>query len=336
MLELDGTPNKCHLGANSMLGVSLAVARAAAASVKMPLYRYLGGPTATELPVPMVNILSGGVHGGDNFDFQDFLVVPLRTRGYAKALEDVAAVFLAMRDVLKDRGIFQAGAADEGGYAPRLESNEAGFALMVEAIERAGLRPGEDAAIAVDLAASQFGQAGTYSLAVEGLELSSMAMVDRLAVWVDRYPILSIEDGMGEDDWNGWRELTRRLGTCCQLVTDDLTATNLLLLKKAIDVDAGNAVLVKMNQVGTLTETLEVLNLARQHGYWTVVSARSGETEDDLLADLAVATTASQIKVGSITRSERLAKYNRLLRIEEELGPDAVYRGEAVFRDHSR
>lgn len=330
---LDGTENKRRLGANALLGVSLAVARAAAASAGLPLYRYLGGAGAVELPVPMVNILSGGVHGGGNVDFQDYLVVPLRTTRYAQAIEDVTAVYRAMKDVLKTKGIYRAGVADEGGYAPCLPSNEAGFELMVEAIERAGLEPGKDAALAVDVAASQFSRDGRYSLTVEGLELKASELIERLEAWANHYPLISIEDGLGEDDWEGWRVLTGKLGGRCQLLGDDLFVTNVNRLRKGIEARVANAVLVKMNQVGTLTETLEVVELARRHGYRTVISARSGETEDDSMADLAVATRASQIKIGAITRSERLAKYNRLLRIEEALGENAEYRGAGLFKD---
>ena len=330
---LDGTENKRRLGANALLGVSLAVARAAAASAGLPLYRYLGGAGAVELPVPMVNILSGGVHGGGNVDFQDYLVVPLRATRYAQAIEDVTAVYRAMKEVLKSRGIYRAGVADEGGYAPCLPSNEAGFEFMVDAIERAGLEPGKDAALAVDVAASQFSRDGRYSLAVEGLELKASELIERLETWANRYPLVSIEDGLGEEDWEGWGVLTGKLGGRCQLLGDDLFVTNVNRLRKGIEARVANAVLVKMNQVGTLTETLELVELARRRGYRTVISARSGETEDDSMADLAVATRASQIKIGAITRSERLAKYNRLLRIEEALGENAEYRGASLFKD---
>ncbi len=330
---LDGTANKGRLGANALLGASLAVARAAAASAGLPLYRYLGGVAATELPVPMVNILSGGAHGDGNIDFQDFLVIPLRAQCYSEALDDVVAVYRAMKEVLTSHGAYRAGVADEGGYAPRLLSNETAFEFMVEAIERAGLRPGEDAAIAVDMAASQFCRDGTYNLACERAQLGSAELVDRLAGYVERYPILSIEDGLAEEDWTGWRNLTERLGTRCQLLGDDLFVTNLDRLARGVRERVANAILVKMNQVGTLTETLEVVARARRHAYRTVASARSGETEDDFLADLAVGTGASQIKVGAITRSERLSKYNRLVRIEEELGETATYRGLEVFGD---
>ncbi len=280
----------------------------------------------------MVNVLSGGVHGGGNIDFQDFLAIPLRARRYSEALEDVVAIYHAMRDVLKSRKLFEPGVADEGGYAPRLDSNEAGFEVMVEAFERAGFRPGQDAAIAVDVAASQFFRKGRYHLEIERVELDSTELMGRLEGWAKRYPIVSIEDGLGEEDWNGWKLLTERLGSRCQLLGDDLFVTHLERLEKGIEMGVANAILVKMNQVGTLTETLEVVEQARRHGYRTVVSARSGETEDDTLADLAVATGASQIKVGAVTRSERLAKYNRLLRIEDELGERAGYRGAEVFK----
>jgi enolase len=333
LISLDGTPNKRRLGANSVLGVSLAVARAAASSSGLPLYRYLGGAGSAELPVPMVNILSGGIHGGGNVDFQDYQVIPLRARRYSDALEDAAEIYRAMKEVLKTRGVFAAGVADEGGYAPRLDSNEAGFTLMVEAFERAGFKPGEDAAIAVDVAASHLLDGGRYRLAAEGADLKPAELVERLEAWAGRYPILSIEDGLGEEDWSGWKSLTDRLGARCQLLGDDLFVTSLARLEKGIRSGVANAVLAKMNQVGTITETLEVVRLAQRHGYRTVVSARSGETEDDSLADLAVATSASQIKIGAITRSERLAKYNRLLRIEEQLGPRAEYRGAEVFQD---
>lgn len=335
LITLDGTDNKCRLGANALLGVSLALARAAANSAGLPLYRYLGGAAAVELPVPMVNILSGGIHGGGNVDFQDFMVILLRARRYAEALQDAVTVYRTMKDVLKSRGVFQPGVADEGGYAPVLASNEAGFELMVEAFDRAGLEPGKDAAIAVDVAASQFGNGGKYVLSTEGLKLESAQWVEKLAGWAGSYPIVSIEDGMGEEDWAGWKTLTERLGSRCQLLGDDLFVTHPARLERGIRERVANAVLVKMNQVGTLSETLEVVDLAQRNGYRTVVSARSGETEDDSLADLSVATHASQIKIGAITRSERLAKYNRLLRIEQELGERAEYRGSEVFSGFS-
>ncbi|HEV2350301.1 MAG TPA: phosphopyruvate hydratase [Terriglobia bacterium] len=331
MISLDGTGNKSRLGANAILGVSLAVARAAANSAGLPLYRYLGGEAATELPVPMVNILSGGIHGGGNVDFQDFMVIPLCARTYSEALQAAVSVYRAMKEVLKSRNFLQPGVADEGGYAPQLPSNKAGFELMVEAFERADLKPGKGAAIAVDVAASHFAEGGSYLLSSEGTHLKSTQLVNKLADWAGEYPILSIEDGLGEEDWEGWRLLTATLGTRCQLLGDDLFVTNLARLEQGIQEKVANAVLVKMNQVGTLSETLAVVELAQRKGYRTVVSARSGETEDDSLADLAVATGASQIKIGAITRSERLAKYSRLVRIEEELGRRAKYRGARVY-----
>lgn len=335
LINLDGSTNKGRLGANAILGVSLAVARASAESAGLPLYRYLGGNAAAELPVPMVNILSGGIHGGGNVDFQDYMVIPLRAHTYSEALQDAVSVYRAMKEVLKSRNLLQPGVADEGGFAPRLPSNEAGFELMVEAFERAGLEPGSDAAIAVDVAASHFAEGDCYRLSAEGTWLESTQLVEKLAGWAGKYPIISIEDGVGEDDWKGWRLLTERLGTRCQLLGDDLFVTNLARLERGIQGKVANAVLVKMNQVGTLSETLDVVELAQRKVYRTVVSARSGETEDDSLADLAVATGASQIKIGAITRSERLAKYNRLLRIEEQLGQRAEYRGAKVFAGHS-
>jgi len=286
--------------------------------------------------VPMVNILSGGSHGGGNIDFQDFLVIPLRAQTYAQVLPDVVAVYGAMKEVLVSHGVYHGGVADEGGYAPELRSNEAAFELLVEAFERAGLRPGQDAAIAVDAAASQFCADGIYNLSCEDTKLNAGEMVDRLEAYARRYPILSIEDGLAEEDWTGWKSLTDRIGLHCQLLGDDLFATSCERLARGIREGVANAVLVKMNQVGTLTETLEVMALAKRNEYRTVVSARSGETEDDSLADLAVATGTSQIKVGAITRSERLAKYNRLLRIEEQLGDRATYRGSEVFADFLR
>lgn len=335
LIDLDGTRNKQHLGGNALLAVSLAVARGAAASAGLPLFAYLGGYAAAELPLPMVNILSGGLHGGGNVDFQDFLVIPLRAESFSGALADAVSVYRAMKEVLHGRGLLAAGVADEGGYAPRLESNELGFDLMVEAIERAGFVPGKEAAIAVDVAASQFAEADCYRLAAEGITVDSGEMVERLSNWAGRYPIVSIEDGLGEEDWQGWQALTSRLGGHCQLVGDDLFTTNLNRLRRGSEEGAANAILIKLNQVGTLSETLAAVDFARRHGYRTIISARSGETEDDFMADLAVATGAGQIKVGSVTRSERLAKYNRLLRIEAHLGSRATYSGAAVLGDFS-
>ena len=331
LIEFDQTPNKRRLGANAILGVSLAVARAAANSARLPLYRYLGGAAANELPVPLVNIMSGGIHGGGNVDFQDFMLVPLRAATYSQALADVNAVYRAAKSVLQDRGVYRAGVADEGGYAPALKTNEAGFEVMVEAMERAGLEPGRDAAIAVDVAATHFCERGNYRLSVSDEELDADDMVERLANCVDRYPIICIEDGLDEEDWEGWKTLTQRLGDRCQLIGDDLFVTHPDRLERGIEQGIANAILVKINQIGTLTETLNVIRLAVRNGYQPVISARSGETEDDFIADLAVATGASLIKIGAITRSERLAKYNRLKRIEQELGSRALYRGAEVF-----
>lgn len=319
LIELDGTDNKSRLGANAILGVSLAVARAAAASAHLPLYRYLGGQMRRELPAPMVNILSGGIHGGGNFDFQDFMVIPLRAQRFSEAMENAVAVYRAMKDVLLAHGVYSSGVADEGGYAPRLSSNEAGLKLMTESIARAGLEPGKDAGIVIDAAASHFYRNGNYVLASEGCQISAAELIARFEEWVARYPVVGIEDALAEEDWEGWRALTQRLGKRCQLVGDDLFVTHSDRLLKGVADGVANSVLVKMNQVGTLSETLEVVRLAYQNDYRPVVSARSGETEDDFIADLAVAVGAPQIKIGSVSRSERLAKYNRLLRIEGEL-----------------
>ncbi|MGH9353061.1 MAG: phosphopyruvate hydratase [Terriglobia bacterium] len=330
--SLNGTENKSRLGANALLGVSLATARAAAASANLPLYRYLGGSSAVELPVPMINILSGGMHGGGNIDFQDYQVIPLRAHSFSEALQDVSLLYCTMRGVLKSRGVYRPGVADEGGYAPALKTNEQGFELMVEAMEKAGFAPGKDMAIAVDVAASHFYANGRYVMAAEGADSDAEGMAARLCNWCSRYPILSVEDGLGEDDWEGWKSLTSALGSRAQLIGDDLFVTHPERLRKGIALGVANAILIKMNQIGTLTETLEVMAIAKKHGYRTIVSARSGETEDTSIADLAVATGAGQIKIGALTRSERLAKYNRLLRIEEQLGARAVY-STALFID---
>ncbi len=333
LIQFDRTPNKHRLGANAILGVSLAVARAAATSARLPLYRYLGGTAANELPVPMVNVMSGGIHGGGNIDFQDFMMIPLRAATYSEAIADVNAVYRAIKSVLVERGIYRAGVADEGGYAPALKNNESGFDVMVEAMERAGLEPGRDAAIAVDVAASHFYQQGCYHLQVDDEELSSDELVEKLADCVERYPILAIEDALDEEDWEGWKTLTDRLGDRCQLIGDDLFVTHPDRLETGIKAGVASGVLVKINQIGTLTETLDVISIARRNGYQPVISARSGETEDDFIADLAVGTRASLIKIGAITRSERLAKYNRLKRIEQELGSYGFYRGPEIFAD---
>ncbi len=333
LIALDGTPNKGRLGANAILAVSLAVARASAAALNIPFYRYIARicPDHPEpaMPLPMVNILSGGLHTGDDaaLDVQDFLVAPIGARTCGQAIEWAAAVHRAMRALLAERGLAITGVADEGGFAPRLASNRAGLEMMVAAFERAGLRPGADAAIALDIASTHLYREGRYAFTLEEARegasgrrsLDSAEMVEMLAEWRALFPLVSIEDGLAEDDWEGWRALTARLGAGCQLVGDDLFTTHPERLARGIQLGAANAVLVKMNQIGTITETLAVIAQARAAGYRPVVSARSGETEDDSLADLAVGSGAGQIKIGSITRSERLAKYNRLIRIEEEL-----------------
>jgi enolase len=316
MAEVDGTPDKSRLGANAILGVSCAVARAIALARHVPLWRYLAGHRPAIVPVPMVNILSGGLHAGHNFEFQDFLAIPLNFASYEEALEAIVAVHKAARTAIEQRGYILTGVADEGGWGPRLPTNEMALSLMMEAIERARYRPGEQIAIGIDVAASHFYNTGEYELRSEGRSLASDEMICLLAGWATRYPIISIEDGLAEDDWDAWPKLTATLGAKMQIVGDDLFVTNPDRLERGVRERAANAVLVKMNQIGTLTETFQVIDRAREAGFRAVISARSGETEDDFLADLAVASGAGQIKIGSITRSERLAKYNRLLAIE--------------------
>jgi enolase len=323
LIDLDGTPNKSRLGANAILGVSLACAHAAAASQQLPLWRYVDQDGSARMPLPMVNMISGGLHAGGNLDFQDFLLMPVGARTYSEALEMSVAVYRALGEVLTAAGFEGVLVGDEGGFGPRLHSNEHAVEMVLRAIERAGMKPGKDAVLAVDVASTHFFRDGRYHLR-DGT-LSSGEMIDRLTRWTADYPIRSIEDGLAEDDWDGWRKLTAALGEKVQLVGDDLFVTNPLRLRLGIETHAANAVLVKLNQIGTLSETLEVVRLAREAGYRTVISARSGETEDTTLADLAVATGAGQIKIGSVARSERLAKYNRLLRIEEEMGPGAPF-----------
>jgi enolase len=317
MIELDGTPNKARLGANAMLAVSCACARALSLSRGEPLWKTLGCDRAT-LPVPMVNILSGGLHAAHNIEFQDFLVMGTGFDSYSESLHAVTRVHAQARLVIESRGYSVTGVADEGGWGPSLPSNETALQIVTNAIERAGYKPGEHFSIALDVAASHFEANGLYTLGTEGRTLTSNELITLLERWAAKYPIASIEDGLEQDDWNGWRELTARLGQRLQLVGDDLFTTNPARLRRGIQTETANAVLVKMNQIGTITETLEVLQIARGAGYRAVISARSGETEDSFLADLAVASGAGQIKVGSITRSERLAKYNRLLEIEKD------------------
>jgi enolase 1/2/3 len=331
LIDLDGTPNKRRLGANAILGVSLAVARAAGAEAGEPLYRFLGGADARVLPVPMMNVLNGGAHADNAVDFQEFMVVPGGAESFSEALRMGTEVFHALKRTLKERGLATA-VGDEGGFAPDLESNEEALQALVAGIEAAGYGLGDDLVIALDPAASELHRNGSYVLEHEGRTLSPDEMV---AYWEDvaaRYPIVSIEDGMDEEDWDGWRELTGRLGDRCQLVGDDLFVTNPERLRRGIDTGAANSILIKVNQIGTLTETLEAIQMARDAGYTVVISHRSGETEDTTIADLAVATGAGQIKTGAPSRSDRVAKYNQLLRIEEELGTRAIYPGMGAFK----
>ena len=331
LIELDGTPNKSRLGANALLGASLAVAHAAAESLSLPLYRYLGGAAARTLPVPQVNILNGGKHAIDSTDFQEFMIVPLGAPSFREALRWASETFHALGSLLHERG-FTTTVGDEGGYAPSLEGNEAAIGLVVEAIERAGYKPGEEVAIALDPATSEIMSEGSYVLAREGgRSLSSDEMVAFWADWAKRYPIISLEDGLGEDDWDGWRLLTERLGSGLQLVADDLLVTNTERLWRGITEHSANSILIKLNQIGTVSETLEAIEMAHRAGWTTVVSHRSGETEDTSIADLVVAINGGQIKTGSISRGERIAKYNRLLRIEEELGDSAEFAGRRAF-----
>ena len=338
LIELDGTPNKDRLGANAILGASLASAHAAAAAAGQPLYRYLGGDGAAILPVPCFNILNGGKHAVDSTDFQEFMVAPVGVATFAEALRAGAEVFAALRAILHDEG-HATGQGDEGGFAPSLPSNEAAVEVILRAIERAGYRPGEDIALALDPATSSIlvegtgddGIPGRYRLATESRTLETDELIDLWAGWIDRYPIVSLEDGLGEADWPGWRSLTSRLGNRVQLVGDDLFVTNPAFIRRGIEEHAANAVLIKLNQIGTLTETLDTIGLARSSGYGAVISHRSGETEDTTIADLAVATGAGQIKTGAPARTDRVAKFNRLLRIEEELGARAEYPGWSAF-----
>lgn len=324
LISLDGSPNKANLGANAILAVSLAVSKAAAMSVGLPLYRYLGGPLANLLPVPLMNVINGGAHADNNVDVQEFMIVPIGAPTFREALRWGAEVFAALSKVLHDKGL-ATGVGDEGGFAPNLASNKAALDLLMEAIEKAGYTPGEQVALALDVAASEFYKDGQYTY--DGAAHSPEELVDYLTSWVDQYPILSIEDGLHEEDWQHWQQLTEKLGNRVQLVGDDLFVTNIERLQKGIDQKAGNSILIKLNQIGSLTETLQAIDLATRNGFRSIISHRSGETEDTTIADLAVATRAGQIKTGSLCRSERVAKYNRLLRIEDELGDYAVYAG---------
>jgi enolase len=331
LIALDGTPDKSHLGANAVLGVSLASARAAAEASGLPLYRYLGGVGAEVLPVPLLNVLNGGAHAQTSVDFQEFMLAPLGLPTFADALRAGSECFHALRAVLRSRG-HDTGQGDEGGFAPSLRHNEEAVEVLLEAISRAGYRPGVDVALALDPAVSELYEDGRYNLRGEGRVLSSAELVELWVSWVSQYPIVSIEDGMGEDDWDGWNALTSRLGGAVQLVGDDLFVTNVSRLREGFARGAANAVLIKVNQIGSLSETLDAISLAASHGYASVISHRSGETEDTTIADLAVAVKAGQIKAGAPSRSERVAKYNRLLRIEAELGSSARYAGRSAFR----
>lgn len=324
MLDLDGTPNKSNLGANAILGVSLAVAKAAAESVGLPLYRYLGGPIANVLPVPLMNVINGGAHAANNVDIQEFMIVPIGAPTFKEALRWGAEVFASLSGVLKEKGLL-GGVGDEGGFAPNLGSNQEALDILIQAIEIAGYKPGEQVALALDVASSEFYKDGTYTY--DGQPHSPAQLIDYLSELIGKYPIVSIEDGLQEDDWDNWKSLTEKIGGKVQLVGDDLFVTNPTRLKTGIEQKVANSILVKLNQIGSLSETLAAVDLATRNGYTSVISHRSGETEDTTISDLAVATRAGQIKTGSLCRSERIAKYNRLLRIEDELGPQAVYAG---------
>ena len=330
MIELDGTENKSRLGANAILAVSMAVAKAAAEESGLPLYRYLGGASRMEMPVPMMNIINGGAHATGGADIQEFMIVPVGSQSFREALRCGAEIFHHLKGILHHRGLSTT-VGDEGGFAPSLGSNEAALKVIVEAIEAAGYVPGADVAIAMDPAASEFYKDGKYHLKADGLTLTSAQIVDMYASWVDKYPIVSIEDGMSEHDWAGWKLLTDRLGKSTQLVGDDIFVTNTKILSEGIRQGIANSILIKINQIGTLTETFAAIEMAKRAGYTAVISHRSGETEDTTIADIAVATNALQIKTGSLSRTDRMAKYNQLLRIEEDLGDSASYPGRNAY-----
>jgi enolase len=330
LIELDGTDNKSRLGANAMLAVSLAVAKAAAEETGLPLYRYLGGAARMQLPVPMMNVINGGAHANNSLDLQEFMVIPVGLPSFREALRCGAEIFQTLKKLIDARGM-PTTVGDEGGFAPNLKRNEEALSLIMEAIEGAGYRPGEQVVIGLDCAASEFHRDGRYHLEAEGLKLTSAEFVDYLAAWTKKYPILSIEDGMAEDDWDGWKLLTDRLGSGVQIVGDDVFVTNTKILREGIRRGIANSILIKINQIGTLTETFAAIEMAKRAGYTSVVSHRSGETEDTVIADIAVAANALQIKTGSLSRSDRLAKYNQLLRIEEDLGDSASYAGRDAF-----
>jgi len=330
LIELDGTENKSRLGANAILAVSMAVAKAAAEESGLPLHRYLGGAGAMAMPVPMMNVINGGAHADNSLDLQEFLIIPVGATSFREALRYGAEVFHALKKLLGERGLSTA-VGDEGGFAPRLPKHEAAIKVILEAIEAAGYKAGTQIALGLDCASSAFYEDGEYTLASEGLTMSSEEFADYLAAWVEKYPIISIEDGMAENDWDGWKLLTKRLGRKVQLVGDDIFVTNTRILKQGIEKGVANSILVKVNQIGTLTETFAAIEMAKRAGYTAVVSHRSGETEDTTIADIAVAANALQIKTGSLSRSDRLAKYNQLLRIEEDLGETANYPGRGAF-----
>ena len=333
MIDLDGTENKSKLGANAILGVSLACAKACSLAYEMPLYRYLGGINAVTLPVPMMNVLNGGAHADNNVDFQEFMITPVGASSFTEAIRMGAEVFHNLKTVLKNKGMVTS-VGDEGGFAPNLSSNEEALQVIIEAIEKAGYTT-DQVKICLDVASSEFYEDGKYNLAGEGKVLSREEMVDFLANWVDKYPIISIEDGMAEEDWEGWKMLTDRIGSHCQLVGDDLFVTNTKRLAKGIETGTANSILIKVNQIGSLTETLNAMNMAFKAGYTAIASHRSGETEDTFIADLAVATNCGQIKTGSASRTDRICKYNQLIRIEEELGSAAKYMGLKAFNGQS-
>jgi len=330
MIDLDGTDNKGRLGANATLAVSMAVARAAAEESGLPLYRYFGGMGGMQLPVPMMNVINGGAHANNSLDLQEFMIIPVGAKSFREAVRYGAEVFHALKKILGDRGISTA-VGDEGGFAPSVESHEAAIQLILEAIDKAGYVAGEQIALGLDCAASEFYKDGNYVLSGENLTLSAGNWVDMLSTWVDKYPIISIEDGMHEGDWDGWKLLTDRLGKRVQLVGDDLFVTNTKILQEGIDKGIANSILIKINQIGTLTETFAAIEMAKRAGYTAVISHRSGETEDSTIADIAVGNNAGQIKTGSLSRSDRIAKYNQLLRIEEDLGDIASYPGRGAF-----
>ena len=331
LIDLDGTDNKCRLGANATLAVSMAVARAAAEESGLPLYRYFGGSGAMQLPVPMMNVINGGAHANNSLDLQELMIIPVGAPSFREAVRWGAETFHALKKILHDKGISTA-VGDEGGFAPSVASHEAAIQMILDAIDKAGYTAGEQIAIGLDCAASEFYKDGHYVLEGEGgLKLSAPAWTDMLATWVDKYPIISIEDGMHEGDWDGWKHLTERLGSKVQLVGDDLFVTNTKILKEGIERRVANSILIKINQIGTLTETFAAIEMAKRANYTAVISHRSGETEDSTIADIAVGTNALQIKTGSMSRSDRMAKYNQLLRIEEDLGDVASYPGRSAF-----